>query len=97
MNTLKDDIVNRAKAKIQREISEIENRQDLTQAQKISQIIHIFSAICAGLPCNRFPLYFFTHTGLPTSSISSAICSKSSKSKRQQNEMAKLKPKTAIA
>jgi uncharacterized protein (DUF697 family) len=55
MNTLKDDIVNRAKAKIQREISEIENRQDLTQAQKISQIIHIFSAICAGVAVQPIP------------------------------------------
>jgi hypothetical protein len=27
MNTLKDDLINRAKAKIQHEISEIENRQ----------------------------------------------------------------------
>ena len=64
MNTLKDDIVNRAKAKIQREISEIENRQDLTQAQKISQIIHIFSAICAGVAVQPFPLPIFFYSRL---------------------------------
>ena len=61
MNTLKDDIVNRAKAKIQREISEIENRQDLTQAQKISQIIHIFSAICAGVAVQPIPFLSLIH------------------------------------
>jgi hypothetical protein len=55
MNTLKDDIINRAKAKIQHEISEIEKRKDLTQAQKISQIIHIFSAICAGVAVQPIP------------------------------------------
>ena len=55
MNTAKDDIINRAKAKIQHEISKIEKRQDLTQAQKISQIIHIFSAICAGVAVQPIP------------------------------------------
>ena len=49
MQSLKDDIINRAKAKIQQELTAIENRDDLTQSQKISQIIHIFSAICAGV------------------------------------------------
>ena len=39
MNTLKDDIVNRAKAKIQREISEIENRQDLTQGPDGGEVV----------------------------------------------------------
>jgi hypothetical protein len=55
MNTPKDDMINRAKAKIQHEISEIENRQDLSQSQKISQIIHIFSAICAGVAVQPIP------------------------------------------
>jgi hypothetical protein len=55
MNTLKDDLINRAKAKIQHELTAIENRDDLTQAQKISQIIHIFSAICAGVAVQPIP------------------------------------------
>lgn len=55
MNTIKDDIIKRVKAKLEYEISEIEKRQDLTQAQKISQIIHIFSAICAGVAVQPIP------------------------------------------
>jgi uncharacterized protein (DUF697 family) len=55
MQSLKDDLINRAKAKIQQELTAIENRDDLTQAQKISQIIHIFSAICAGVAVQPIP------------------------------------------
>ena len=55
MQSLKDDIINRAKAKIQQELTAIENRDDLTQSQKISQIIHIFSAICAGVAVQPIP------------------------------------------
>lgn len=55
MQSLKDDIISRAKAKIEHELTAIESRQDLTQAQKISQIIHIFSAICAGVAVQPIP------------------------------------------
>ncbi len=55
MQSLKDDIINRAKAKIQHELTAIENSDDLTQAQKISQIIHVFAAICAGVAVQPIP------------------------------------------
>lgn len=55
MTSLTDDLITRAKAKIEHELTAIESRQDLTQAQKISQIIHIFSAICAGVAVQPIP------------------------------------------
>ncbi len=50
-----DAVIDRIKAKIQHELSDIENRTDLSQAQKISQTIHIFSAICAGVAVQPIP------------------------------------------
>lgn len=48
-------IVDKAKKKIQDEITDIENRTDLSDDQKRSQIIHIFSVTCAAVAVQPIP------------------------------------------
>ncbi|EIC21427.1 YcjF family protein [Thiorhodovibrio frisius] len=49
------DIIESAKKRIQREVTDIENRTDLTDDQKRSRIIHIFSATCAAVAVQPIP------------------------------------------
>lgn len=48
-----------AKARLQREVMDIENRTDLTDDQKVSQIIIIFSTFCAGIAVQPIPFADF--------------------------------------
>lgn len=47
--------VSKARAKLQRNVMDIENRTDLTDDQKVSQIIVIFSTVCAGVAVQPIP------------------------------------------
>lgn len=49
------DIINIAKKKIAAEITDIENRTDLSDDQKRSRIIHIFSVTCAAVAVQPIP------------------------------------------
>jgi uncharacterized protein (DUF697 family) len=49
------DIIERAKYKVQAEITDIENRDDLSDDQKRSRIIHIFSVTCAAVAVQPIP------------------------------------------
>lgn len=49
------DVIERVKQKIQSEITDIENRDDLSEAEKRSRIIHIFSATCAAVAIQPIP------------------------------------------
>lgn len=49
------DIIETAKKKIQAEITDIENRTDLSDDQKRSRIIHIFSVTCAAVAVQPIP------------------------------------------
>ena len=49
------DIIDSAKQKIQSEITDIENRDDLSDDQKRSQIIHVFSITCAVVAVQPIP------------------------------------------
>ena len=49
MESRQDSIFKKARAKLEREVLQIEKRTDLSQEQKASRIIHIFSATCAGI------------------------------------------------
>lgn len=49
------DIIDTAKKKIETEITDIENRTDLSDDQKRSQIIHIFSVTCAAVAVQPIP------------------------------------------
>ncbi len=49
------DIIEAAKKKIEVEITNIENRTDLSDDQKRSQIIHIFSVTCAAVAAQPIP------------------------------------------
>ncbi len=49
------DIIETAKQKIESEITDIENRSDLSDNQKRSQIIHIFSVTCAAVAVQPIP------------------------------------------
>ena len=49
------DIIQTAKKKIQQELIDIENRSDLTEEQKRTQIIHIFSVTCAVIAIQPIP------------------------------------------
>lgn len=44
-----------AKARLEREVLEIENRTDITDDEKISRIIVIFSSVCAGVAVQPIP------------------------------------------
>lgn len=49
------DIIEAAKKKIESEITNIENRKDLSDDQKRSRIIHIFSVTCAAVAVQPIP------------------------------------------
>jgi uncharacterized protein (DUF697 family) len=49
------DIIEAAKRKVQAEVTDIENRADLTDDQKRSRIIHIFSVTCAAVAVQPIP------------------------------------------
>jgi len=49
------DIIEEAKKKIEAEITNIENRTDLSDDQKRSRIIHIFSVTCAAVAVQPIP------------------------------------------
>ena len=49
------EIIDAAKKKIQAEITDIENRSDLSDDQKRSRIIHIFSVTCAAVAVQPIP------------------------------------------
>ena len=53
------DIIEAAKKKIQTEITDIENRDDLPDDQKRSRIIHIFSVTCAAVAVQPIPFADF--------------------------------------
>lgn len=49
------DIIESAKRKIQKQITEIEHREDLSRDEKVSRIIHIFSVTCAAVAVQPIP------------------------------------------
>ena len=49
------DVIESTKKRIQAEITDIENRTDLTDDQKRSRIIHIFSVTCAAVAVQPIP------------------------------------------
>lgn len=50
-----EEVVNKARAKLQRHVTDIENRKDLTDDQKVSQVIVIFSTVCGGVAVQPIP------------------------------------------
>jgi len=50
-----DGVIAAAKAKLEREIFDIEMRDDLTDDQKVNQIIKVFSSVCAGVAIQPIP------------------------------------------
>ena len=50
-----DGVIASLKGKLQREVVNIENRDDLTDDQKVNQIIVVFSSICAGVAIQPIP------------------------------------------
>jgi uncharacterized protein (DUF697 family) len=49
------DVIESVKQRLQREVTDIESRTDLTDEQKRSRIIHIFSATCAAVAVQPIP------------------------------------------
>lgn len=54
-----DEVVARAKAKLHDEVLNIEQRSDLTDDQKVNQVIVVFSSICAGVAVQPIPFADF--------------------------------------
>jgi len=50
-----DGFIAAAKAKLEREVLGIEKRDDLTDDQKVDQIIIVFSSVCAGVAIQPIP------------------------------------------
>lgn len=50
-----DNLIAKARDRLQSEVMDIEKRQDLTDDQKVSQIIVIFSTVCAGIAVQPIP------------------------------------------
>lgn len=50
-----NDLINRAKAKLESEITEIENRTDLSSDDKVERIIVIFASTCAAVAIQPIP------------------------------------------
>ena len=50
-----NDLLSRARARLEREVLDIENRTDLTEQQKADRIVVIFSTVCAGLAIQPIP------------------------------------------
>ncbi|SFD21072.1 Uncharacterized conserved protein, DUF697 family [Algibacter lectus] len=49
------ELINNAKEKIKKEVSDIENRTDLSDQQKVDQIIKVFSTFCAAIAVQPIP------------------------------------------
>lgn len=49
------DIIDSAKSKIKRQVTDIEQRDDLSEDEKVSRIIHIFSVTCAAVAVQPIP------------------------------------------
>lgn len=52
---MSEGFVKQARAKLEKELLDIENRDDLTDDQKVSQIVVIFSTVCAGIAVQPIP------------------------------------------
>lgn len=50
-----ESLIAKARDRLQREVMDIEKREDLTDDQKVSQIIVIFSTVCAGIAVQPIP------------------------------------------
>ncbi len=53
------DLIDRALAKLKREVLDIEQRTDLSDDEKVRQIIVIFSSLCAGVAVQPIPFADF--------------------------------------
>lgn len=53
--TMTDDLLAKAKARLERDLFQIEKRTDLSDDQKVEQIIKIFSTVCAGIAIQPIP------------------------------------------
>lgn len=49
------EVIDNAKEKLKKEVSDIENRSDLTDQQKVDQIITVFSTFCAAIAVQPIP------------------------------------------
>tara|TARA_R110000868_G_scaffold361299_1_gene623277 strand:+ start:268 stop:831 length:564 start_codon:yes stop_codon:yes gene_type:complete len=49
------DVISKAKEKLRKEVSDIENRTDLTDQQKVDKVITIFSTFCAAIAVQPIP------------------------------------------
>lgn len=58
MNTV-EGLLATAKARLQRDVLDIEKRTDLSADQKVNQIIVIFSSVCAGIAIQPIPFADF--------------------------------------
>jgi uncharacterized protein (DUF697 family) len=56
---MNDGLLSRARARLEREVLEIEHRTDLTDDQKADRIVVIFSTICAGVAVQPIPFADF--------------------------------------
>ena len=52
---MSDSLLSRARAKLERDVLEIEHRTDLTDQQKVDKIIVIFSVVCGGIAVQPIP------------------------------------------
>ena len=52
---MNDNLLSRARARLEREVLDIENRTDLTDDKKASQIVVVFSTVCAGIAVQPIP------------------------------------------
>ncbi len=50
-----EELLTKAKARLQSEVLDIESRTDLTADEKVSRIIVIFSSVCAGIAIQPIP------------------------------------------
>ncbi|WP_086478209.1 YcjF family protein [Arenibacter amylolyticus] len=49
------EVINKAKEKLRKEVSDIENRTDLTDQKKVDKVITIFSTFCAAIAVQPIP------------------------------------------
>jgi len=52
---MNDNLLSRARARLEREVLDIEKRTDLTDDKKASQIVVVFSTVCAGVAVQPIP------------------------------------------
>ena len=53
--SMSNSLLSRARARLEREVLEIERRTDLTEQQKVDKIIVIFSVVCCGIAVQPIP------------------------------------------